>query len=134
MFAGFLSRSEIGRYFASADIYVHASLTETFGNVLTEALASGLAVAAFDYAAARQFVTGGGNGLVILRERPAALVEAAVRLASDEPLRASLCRAAPAAVERQSWSEVVRGSEDELVAVRDRRGPPGAELRPGLAR
>jgi glycosyltransferase involved in cell wall biosynthesis len=59
IFAGFFSRQEIGRYYASADIYIHASLTETFGNVLTEALASGLAVAGFDYAAARQFITHG---------------------------------------------------------------------------
>ena len=48
IFAGFFSRDEIGRYYASADIYIHASLTETFGNVLTEAMASGLAAAGFD--------------------------------------------------------------------------------------
>ena len=64
VFAGFFSRDEIGRYYASADIYVHASLTETFGNVVTEALASGLAVAGFDYAAARLFIRDGENGLL----------------------------------------------------------------------
>ncbi len=45
IFIGFLPREELARHYASADIYVHASLTETFGNVLTEAMASGLAVA-----------------------------------------------------------------------------------------
>jgi glycosyltransferase involved in cell wall biosynthesis len=60
-----LPREALGRHYASADIYVHASLTETFGNVLTEAMASGLAVASFDYAAARQFVRHGENGLAV---------------------------------------------------------------------
>ena len=58
IFAGFFSREEIGRYYASADIYVHASLTETFGNVLTEAMASGLAAASFDYAAWPEWFVG----------------------------------------------------------------------------
>lgn len=47
-FTGFIPRAELARHYASADIYIHASLTETFGNVLTEAMASGLAVAGFD--------------------------------------------------------------------------------------
>jgi glycosyltransferase involved in cell wall biosynthesis len=83
IFAGFFSRDEIGRYYASADIYIHASLTETFGNVLTEAMASGLATAGFDYAAARIFVKDGENGLTAPCERARALIEAAVRLATD---------------------------------------------------
>jgi len=63
IFAGFVPRDELARHYASADVYVHASLTETFGNVLTEAMASGLAVAGFDYAAARQFLRHEDNGL-----------------------------------------------------------------------
>ena len=43
-FAGVLSRDEIGRYYASADIFLFPSMTDTFGNVTLEALASGLAV------------------------------------------------------------------------------------------
>ena len=70
IFAGFFSRDEIGRYYASADIYVHASLTETFGNVLTEAMASGLASAGFDYAAARMFIRDGESGLTAPCDRP----------------------------------------------------------------
>ena len=65
VFEGVFSREEIGRHYASADIYIHASLTETFGNVLTEALASGLAVAGFDYAAASQFMRHEENGLAV---------------------------------------------------------------------
>lgn len=117
IFAGFFSRQEIGRYYASADIYIHASVTETFGNVLTEAMASGLAVAGFDYAAARQFIEHGCNGLAVPYGNPDALVEAAVMLATDELLRLQLRRAARPAVEPQSWEKVIAQFEADLADV-----------------
>jgi glycosyltransferase involved in cell wall biosynthesis len=114
IFAGFFSRDEIGRYYASADIYIHASLTETFGNVLTEAMASGLAAAGFDYAAARIFMRDGENGLTAPCGDPDALVAAAVRLATDPALRNRLRTAGRAAVEEQSWEKVIARFEDDL--------------------
>jgi glycosyltransferase involved in cell wall biosynthesis len=117
IFAGFFSRDEIGRYYASADLYVHASLTETFGNVLTEAMASGLAVAGFDYAAANQFVRDGENGLTVPCDRPDALIAAAVRLATDENLRTRLRTAAPLSLAGQSWENVITYFEADLASV-----------------
>lgn len=117
IFTGFIPRAELAEHYASADVYIHASLTETFGNVLTEALASGLAVAGFDYAAARQFVEHGRNGLAVPCDRPDALVEAAALLAADDLLRAQLRLAARAAVEPQSWSKVIARFEADLLAV-----------------
>ena len=123
IFAGFFSRQEIGRHYASADIYIHASLTETFGNVLTEAMASGLAVAGFNYAAARQFICDGENGLSTPCDQPEALIAAAVRLATDEPLRLRLRQSARAAVEAQSWANVIGRFETDLLAVAGVAGP-----------
>jgi glycosyltransferase involved in cell wall biosynthesis len=117
LFTGFIPRDELARHCASADIYVHASLTETFGNVLTEAMASGLAVAAFDYAAARQFVRNGENGIAVPVDQPEALVAAAVRLASDGELRRRLRRAARTTLEAQSWETVVARFESDLAGV-----------------
>jgi glycosyltransferase involved in cell wall biosynthesis len=114
IFAGFFSRDEIGRYYASADIYIHASLTETFGNVLTEAMASGLASAGFDYAAARMFIRDGDTGLSVPCDSPAALVDAGVRLATDTGLRGRLGRAGRTAVEAQSWENVIERFEGNL--------------------
>ena len=114
VFAGFFSRDEIGRYYASADIYIHASLTETFGNVLTEAMASGLAVAGFDYAAARLFLRDGENGLSAPCGEPESLIAAGVRLASDPALRNRLRASARAAVEVQSWETVIARFEEDL--------------------
>ena len=55
-FTGALSGTELAAAYASADVFVFPSLTETFGNVVTEAMASGLAVNAFDTAAAHQHI------------------------------------------------------------------------------
>ena len=117
VFPGFVPRAELARHYASADIYIHASLTETFGNVLTEAMASGLAVAGFDYAAARQFIAHGKNGLAVPCDSPDALIEAAVLLATDELLRAQLRAAARLAVESQSWEMVIARFEADLAAA-----------------
>ncbi len=116
MFAGFFSREEIARYYASADIYIHASLTETFGNVLAEAMASGLAVAAFDYAAARQLIRHGENGLAVPCDQPEALVAAAAELAANTGLRVRLRAAAPASLHLQSWDCVIGRFESDLAA------------------
>jgi glycosyltransferase involved in cell wall biosynthesis len=115
VFTGFISREALAQHYASADIYVHASLTETFGNVLTEAMASSLAVTGFDYAAAREFVRDGENGLRVPCDQPEALVSAAVKLATDAPLRERLRRAARQAVEAQSWTQVIARFEADLL-------------------
>jgi glycosyltransferase involved in cell wall biosynthesis len=116
-FAGFMDREALGRHYASADLYVHASLTETFGNVLTEAMACGLAPATFDYAAGRMFVRHGGNGLTAPRDRPDLLVAAGVRLARETGLRARLGQAAAATMAAQSWDVVIARFERDLSAL-----------------
>lgn len=117
IFTGFIPRDELARHCASADIYIHASLTETFGNVLTEAMASGLAVAGFNYAAARQFIRSGENGISVPVDRPDALVAAAASLATDAELRRRLRRAARATLEAQSWETVIARFEADLARV-----------------
>ncbi len=130
IFPGFVPRGELARHYASADLYIHASLSETFGNVLTEAMASGLAVAGFDYAAARQFVAHGRNGLTVPCDQPEALIEAAVLLATDEMLRAQLRPAARAAVEPQAWDTVIARFEADLVQA---AGAKVGAVEPALA-
>lgn len=116
-FAGFMDRETLGRYYASADLYVHASLTETFGNVLTEAMASGLAPVTFDYAAGRLFVRDGVNGLAAPCDRPDQLIAAATRLATDDDLRRRLGAAAAETMAAQSWEKVIGRFEESLRAV-----------------
>ncbi len=126
IFTGFISSEELAEHYASADAYVHASLTETFGNVLTEAMASGLAVAGFDYAAAQEFVADGQNGFAVPCDRPDELEAAAVRLASDAALRGRLRSAAAASLEARSWRHVIARFESDLMSVIDEARAPGA--------
>jgi len=88
-------------------MYLHASVTETFGNVITEALASGLAVGAFNYAAAREFIRHDENGLVAPVRDEAAFLANAVRLAGDPALRTRLSAAGRATAEKLSWDAVI---------------------------
>jgi glycosyltransferase involved in cell wall biosynthesis len=130
VFAGFFSREEIGRYYASADVYVHASLTETFGNVLTEAMASGLAVTGFDYAAARQFVKHEQNGLTVPCSDPDALIASAVRLVREQGLRNRLRAQARSALLTQSWERVVDRFESDLLGVVESQRSPSSTSKP----
>jgi glycosyltransferase involved in cell wall biosynthesis len=114
VFAGAVPHEELGRYYASADVYIHASQSETFGNVVLEGLSSGLAFAGFDYAAAGQFVTDRESGLLVPCDQPGSLVDAAVELATDEALRLRLRQAAWAAVAEESWTAVARKFALEL--------------------
>jgi glycosyltransferase involved in cell wall biosynthesis len=92
-------------------------LTETFGNVVTEALASGLAVVAFDYAAARQYVHDGVNGLLAPVGDRAAFLAGTARLARDPGLRARV-RAGAAAVARElTWERAGEQLEAVLLAL-----------------
>jgi glycosyltransferase involved in cell wall biosynthesis len=63
-FAGMRSGSDLATHYASADILLFPSITETFGNVTLEAMASGLAVLAYDYAAASTLIRHGESGLL----------------------------------------------------------------------
>jgi glycosyltransferase involved in cell wall biosynthesis len=86
VFTGTLRGEELAAHYASADVFLFASLTETFGNVVLEAMASGLAVVAFDDAAAREHIRHGENGLVASPSDPGAFVRAAVELARGPAL------------------------------------------------
>ncbi len=65
VFAGARGHGELASYYASADLLLFPSLTETFGNVTLEALASGLPVLAFNTAAACEWVLHGRSGWLV---------------------------------------------------------------------
>lgn len=79
IFAGTRRGEELGTYYASSDIFVFPSMTETFGNVTLEAMASGLAVLAYDHASAGQMIHSGSNGMLA----PLGDEEAFVRMARE---------------------------------------------------
>jgi glycosyltransferase involved in cell wall biosynthesis len=112
-FAGVQRGAELAAHYASADLFPFTSLTETFGNVTTEALASGLAVVAYDYAAANQTIRHGESGLLARMNDPAHFVDLVCEATGDPFLRARMREGALRVARSLSWDHVM----DELEAV-----------------
>ncbi|HOB60948.1 MAG TPA: glycosyltransferase family 1 protein [Candidatus Competibacteraceae bacterium] len=83
VYCGMRQGEDLATHYASADLFLFPSLTETFGNVILEAMASGLAIAAFDYAAAREHVATGRSGALAPFDDAAQFVDAAAALVRD---------------------------------------------------
>jgi glycosyltransferase involved in cell wall biosynthesis len=114
-------QAEVGALAASADVFVFPSLTETFGNVLLEALASGLATVSFRDGASALHVRSGVNGLQRERGDDAGFVADVVRLAKDARLRAELGAAARLTALAVGWEPVVDTFETVLGDAAARR-------------
>jgi glycosyltransferase involved in cell wall biosynthesis len=107
VFAGMRRGEDLAAHYASADVFIFPSTTETFGNVTPEAMASGLPVLAYDYAAAARLIRSGTNGLLVPLDQRAQFITAAVTLASD-PLQArALGVQAREAMLTQGWDHIV---------------------------
>ena len=111
---GMVPHREVGAHLASGDLFLFPSLTETFGNVLTEALACGLATVSFDYAASAAHVVHLESGLKAPFGDAAAFVHEAVRAATDEDLRRRLGAAALDTGRALGWPRVVDQFQDAL--------------------
>jgi glycosyltransferase involved in cell wall biosynthesis len=117
VFAGMRTGEDLARHYASADVFLFPSLTETFGNVTLEAMASGLAVLAFDYAAAREHVRDGDNGLLVPFDDAAAFERRAAELSAASGLVASLGRRARATAEALDWERIHDRFEHVLMGL-----------------
>lgn len=97
----------LAAHYASADLFVFPSLTETYGNVVAEALASGLPVVAYRDAAAHELIDHRVHGWLAEPGDEPGFVAGAVALAESPDLRASLHLAARARVDSLAWRVIV---------------------------
>jgi glycosyltransferase involved in cell wall biosynthesis len=111
---------DLAAHYASADLFLFPSLTETFGNVTTEAMASGLPVLAFDYAAAAQLIKPGHNGMLVPFGDTDEFVRTAVQLARSAARRHALGRGARERALAQDWSDIIARFEGVLVQAIER--------------
>jgi len=88
------ARLDVDRFYRAADVLIVTSQTETFSNVLAEAMAQGLAVATTPVGLADHWIRHGENGLVVRGEDERAMASAVVRLLRDPEIREDLGRAA----------------------------------------
>ena len=124
IFAGQRGGSDLAAHYASADLFLFPSVTETFGNVTTEAMASGLAVVAFNYAAAGRLIRHGENGALVPFEDNAAFVTTAARTAVDLGHCRVLGARARTSVMALDWDSIAAQVEGVMAGVLRRAGPP----------
>ena len=129
-FTGKLEGDALSAAYASADLFVFPSRTDTFGNVLLEAMASGLPVVAADVPQTREVL--GGAGHLFAPGDASALAARVARLAADPAERARSAEAGLAAARAQQWSAIWDGLfRDYLAVVQEARSPAH---RPAAAR
>ena len=114
-FAGVWRGADLAAHYASADLFLFPSLTETYGNVVAEAMASGLPVVAYRSAAAAELIADGVNGLSVHAGDESAYVAAGRRLAGGDPQwRRLLGHAARQTMLTRGWEQVVSSFETVL--------------------
>ncbi|TBR15334.1 glycosyltransferase family 4 protein [Rugosibacter aromaticivorans] len=117
IFAGMRRGDDLAAHYASADLFLFPSLTETFGNVTLEALASGLGVLAYDCAAANELIRDGDNGRVVPGNHDDAFIAAALELARNPAMLTTLRERAQASVRHLDWGHISKQLADILHAT-----------------
>jgi glycosyltransferase involved in cell wall biosynthesis len=111
IFAGMQRGEALAEHYASGDIFLFPSVTETFGNVTPEAMASGLAVVAYDYAAAAQLIVDGESGRVVPLGNAAAFTAAAVDVVRNLQHARHMGAHARRVAESLDWEKLVADLE-----------------------
>jgi glycosyltransferase involved in cell wall biosynthesis len=124
IFAGVQKHQALAMHYASSDVFLFPSLTETFGNVVPEALASGLAVLSYDKAAAGELITSGKNGALVAPGDEAAFVKAALELVGSTSLQQQYRQAAPSSVAHLGWAAIYDCFINTLTEVMERHAQP----------
>jgi len=107
IFCGVHKGEELARRYASADVFLFPSETETFGNVTLEAMSSGLAVIAYDYAAARLHIAHNESGVLVPYGQSGTFIDAAADLAREPRDLVKMRRQARQYASSLDWQRIV---------------------------
>ncbi len=106
VFTGVLLGKDLSQAFASSDIFVFPSTTDTFGNVVLEAMASGLPVVVTDRGGPKEIVQNGRTGQVAKGRNVAQLLQSIESLIDDPELRQSMSLNCRSFAETRSWEHI----------------------------
>ncbi|ASA20476.1 glycosyltransferase family 4 protein [Paenibacillus donghaensis] len=125
-FAGYKHGEELAQLYASADLFVFPSSTETFGNVVLEAMASGLPVIAANAGGVRDLVVPGQSGSLFEPRNPQALVEEICMLSSQPERLTALGAESRRLALGRSWEQVFDRLIGDYSAILDTRQRGGS--------
>jgi glycosyltransferase involved in cell wall biosynthesis len=117
-FVGYQSGEDLADHYAAADLFAFSSLTETFGNVVLEALASGLPVVALRAGGIGDIIQPGRTGLLCAPDATADEFARAIEtLVDDAELRLRTAERARAYALTQSWDAIMDGLRERYLRV-----------------
>lgn len=122
IFTGVLTSDALARAYASADIFLFPSQSETFGNVTLEAMASGLCVIAFKEAAAQELIRNGQNGFVVTPGDREGFCRAAADAAAHLAYQGRLREQARHRACMNDWTSTLRSQSQRMAALVDASG------------
>lgn len=120
LFLGFREGAELSEIYASADLFVFPSTTETFGNVILEAFASGLPVVAVDQGGSSDLIQSGENGLLARPHDPADFARQIQTLLDQPSLRTRLKDGALATTKSYHWPTINRRLLSQCASLLER--------------
>ena len=106
LFVGMCTHEQLATLYASADLLLFPSLTETFGNVTLESLACATPVLAFDCAAAGEFITHQKNGWLAHCDHPESYIQSALAITADPQTLRQAREHTRDSVEQLGWDEI----------------------------
>ncbi len=117
-FVGYQGGEDLADHYAAADLFAFASLTETFGNVVLEALASGLPVVAIRAGGVGEIVRTGETGILVEPEAPPSqMTHALLGLIDNPELRREMAEAARDYALNQTWPAIMGRLRDRYLAL-----------------
>ncbi len=116
IFTGYLTGEDLAAAYASADVFLFPSTTDTYGNVVVEALASGLPCVVSDEGGPSGLVKHGLTGFVTRRGDCGDFAEQTIRLIADQELRSAMGRNGHASVKGMDWKSAARQLFSEIVS------------------
>lgn len=117
VFCGMQTGEDLARHYASGDILLFPSETETFGNVILEGLASGLAIVAYDYAAAKIHLNNSVSGVKAPLGDEKMFIDLATALLRYPNNIRFIRSNSRMQAQRADWSSIVRKLETTFINV-----------------
>jgi len=117
IFCGNQQGKALAEHYASADLFLFPSITETFGNVVPEALASGLCVVAYDYAAAGKIIKHGDSGMLVPFNQSQAFINTTLKASNNNELLSHCKKHSISSVINIRWENVIEKLESLLYST-----------------